>query len=120
MILTSPKKAKKFFEAKINFTTGPVELKQMIDSNENINIVDVRLSEDFVKGHIPGAINLPKQKWSTHTGLKNDRVNIIYCYSEVCHLAAAAAKEFAERGFAVMELEGGFEEWQHYNMPIET
>lgn len=120
MILTSPKKAKKFFEAKIDFTTGPVELKQMIDSNENINIVDVRSSEDFVKGHISGAINLPKQRWNTNTGLKNDRVNIIYCYSEVCHLAAAAAKEFAERGFAVMELEGGFQEWQHYNMPIET
>ena len=119
MILTSPKKAKKFFEAKMDFTTGPMELKQMIDSNENINIVDVRLSEDFVKGHIPGAINLPKQKWSTQAGLKNDRVNVVYCYSEVCHLAAAA-KEFAERGFAVMELEGGFEEWQHYNMPIDT
>ena len=120
MILTSPKKAKKFFEAKMNFTTGPVELKQMIDSNENINIVDVRSSEDFVKGHIPGAINLPKQSWSTHNGLKYNGVNIIYCYSEVCHLAAAAAKEFAERGFSVMELEGGFEGWQHYNMPIET
>ena len=120
MILASPKKAKKFFEAKMNFTTGPAELKKMIDSNENINIIDVRSSEDFAKGHIPGAIHLPKQRWSTHTGIKSDRVNVIYCYSEVCHLAAAAAKEFAERGFTVMELEGGFEEWQHYNMPIET
>jgi len=24
------------------------------------------------------------------------------------------------RLFAVMELEGGLEEWQHYNMPIDT
>ena len=120
MILTSPKKAKKFFEAKMNFTTGPAELKQMIDAKENINIVDVRLSEDVDAGHIPGAINLPKQKWSSHTGLKYDRVNIIYCYSEVCHLAAEAAKEFADRGFAVMELEGGFEAWQHYNMTIDV
>ena len=120
MILTSPEKAKEFFDAKINFTTGPVELKQIMDSNENINIVDVRAPEDFAIGHIPGAINLPKQDWSTHAGLKNDRVNIVYCYSEVCHLAAAAAREFAEHGFAVMELEGGFEEWQRYNMPIGT
>ena len=32
----------------------------------------------------------------------------------------ALAKEFAEHGFAVMELEGGFEQWQHYDMPVET
>lgn len=120
MILTSPKKAKKFFEAKMNFTTGPVELKQMIDGNENINIVDVRASEDFGKGHIPGAINLPKQRWSTHTGLKNDRINIVYCYSQVCHLAANAALEFAENGYSVMELEGGFQEWENYNLPVES
>ena len=120
MILMNLKKAKKFFEAKISFTTGPFELKQMMDSNGNISIIDVRASEDFAKGHIPGAINLPKQNWSDHSGLRYDMVNIIYCYSEVCHLAAAAANEFVDHGFAVMELEGGFEEWQHYNMPIET
>jgi len=120
MILTSPKKAKKFFEAKMDFTTGPVELNQMIKDNEDINIIDVRAPEDFTQGHIPGAINLPKQKWNTLTGLRSDKTNIVYCYSEVCHLAAAAAKKFAEHNFAVMELEGGFEEWKHYNMPIET
>lgn len=104
----------------MNFTTGPFELKAMMDDNENINIIDVRAFEDFTKGHIPGAINLPKPSWGNHSGLRYDMVNIIYCYSEVCHLAAAAAKEFASRGFAVMELEGGFEEWQHFNMPVET
>jgi rhodanese-related sulfurtransferase len=120
MVLTSPQKAKEFFEAKMDFTTGPVELNQMIEDNENINIVDVRANEDFAQGHIPGAINLPKERWGTLTGLKSDETNIVYCYSEVCHLAAAAAKEFAECGYPVMELEGGFEAWQHYNMPIES
>jgi rhodanese-related sulfurtransferase len=120
MMLTSPQKAKEFFEAKMNFTTGPVELNQIIRNGEDINIVDVRAAEDYAQGHIPGAINLPKEKWSTHVGLRTDKVNIIYCYSEVCHLAAAGAKEFAEHGFSVMELEGGFEQWQHHDMPIET
>jgi len=104
----------------MNFTTGPVELNQMVKDNEDINIIDVRAPEDFAQGHIPGAINLPKQRWGTHTGLRTDKINVIYCYSEVCHLAAAAAKEFAEHDFPVMELEGGFQEWKHYNMPTET
>lgn len=120
MLVTSPKKARKFFEAKMEFTTGPMELNQLIGSNEEINIVDVRSPEDFVKGHIPCAINLPKEKWGSRSGLKTDKVNVIYCHSEVCHLAAAAAKEFAEHGFPVMELEGGFEQWQQSELPVET
>ena len=86
---------------------------------DDINIIDVRATEDFAQGHIPGAINVPKERWNTPVGLRTDTTNIIYCYSEVCHLAAAAAKEFAEQGFPVMELEGGFEEWKHYDMPIQ-
>ncbi len=120
MILTSPKKARKFFEAKMEFTTGPVELNSMIQQEEDINIIDVRAAEDFSKGHIPGAINLPKEDWDSHSGLSKERVNIVYCYSEVCHLAAAAARDFAEHGYPVMELEGGFEEWNRNNMTIDS
>ena len=120
MILTSPKKARKFFEAKMEFTTGPIELNSMIQQEEDINIIDVRAAEDFAKGHIPDSINLPKEDWDSHSGLSKERVNIVYCYSEVCHLAAAAARDFAEHGYPVMELEGGFEEWNRNNLPIES
>ncbi|MHC4624286.1 MAG: rhodanese-like domain-containing protein [Planctomycetota bacterium] len=120
MTLVSTRKAKKYFEAKLNFTTGPVELNDMMNRNENIKVVDVRKTTDYAKGHIPGAINLPEDMWHTFCGLSRDRVNILYCYSEVCHLAASAARYFAEHDFPVMELEGGFDEWQHHNLPIET
>jgi len=46
-----------------------------------------------------------------------EKTNIVYCYSQVCHLAAAAARYFAEHDYPVMELEGGFEEWQRHNLP---
>ncbi|MHC4619818.1 MAG: rhodanese-like domain-containing protein [Planctomycetota bacterium] len=120
MTIVSAKKARKYFEAKLNFTTGPAELNDMIRRKENINIVDVRKTKDYASGHIPGAVNLPEDKWYTFGGLSRKRVNIVYCYSEVCHLAAAAAKYFADNDFPVMELEGGFEEWKRYNLPIET
>ena len=113
------RKAAKFFGAKMDFTTGPVELDEMIKQGEDINIIDVRASEDYVEGHIPGAVNLPKGQWHSFSGLSRDKTNIIYCYSEVCHLAAAASKEFAENEFPVMELEGGFEQWEHYNFAVE-
>ena len=120
MTFVSTKRALEFFEAKMEFTTGPVELKGMIERGEDINIIDVRLPEDYSKGHIPGAISLPKDKWDTFSGLSRDKTNIVYCYSQVCHLAAAAARCFAEHDYPVMELEGGYEQWQKYNFPSES
>lgn len=120
MTLVSSDKAVKYFEDKLEFTTGPVELSHMIENHENITIIDVRSSDDFATGHIPGAMILPKKYWDSLWGLEKDKVNIVYCYSEVCHLGAAAAKYFAEAGFSVMELEGGFDAWQKHNLPIET
>ncbi len=117
--ITSPKKAKKFFDAKMNFTTGPAELHEKMKNGKNINIIDVRHKEDFSAGHIPGSVNLTKGQWNTHQGLSKDRLNIIYCYSKVCHLAASAAREFAGDGYPVMELEGGFDQWRKYHLPIE-
>ncbi|MFQ6036028.1 MAG: rhodanese-like domain-containing protein [Sedimentisphaerales bacterium] len=119
MTVISAQKAVEFFEAKLNFTTGPVELNELLKSDENINIIDVRKSEDYEKGHIPGAISLPEEQWTTFSGLSKDRVNVVYCYSHVCLLAARAAKYFAEHDFPVMELQGGFEAWQQHNLPVE-
>ena len=118
MTLVDTRRATEYFEAKLNFTTGPFELDEMIRSGENINVIDVRGAEDFACGRIPGAVSLPKDKWTTFSGLSKDRVNIIYCYSEVCHLAANAAKYFSEHDFHVMELEGGFEEWQRHGLSV--
>ena len=112
-------KAKEYFETKLAFTTGPVELERMMREGGNVNIVDVRAAEDYAEGHIPGAMNLPKDRWSTLEGLRKDKINVVYCYSQVCHLAAAAAFEFASRGYPVMELEGGFRTWKEHEMDIE-
>jgi rhodanese-related sulfurtransferase len=115
-----PATAKAYFEQKLAFTTGPVELDRWIKTGEdNLVVVDVRATEDFVKGHIPGAINVPKEKWSRPQGLAKDKTNVVYCYIQQCHLAANACVQFAAAGYPVMELEGGFETWKDYQLDIE-
>ena len=116
---SKPEDAKAYFEAKMAFSTGPVELKRMLDEKKPINVVDVRLTEDYKKGHIPGAINLPPDQWKNLDSLKKDKNNILYCYSHVCHLAARAAVVFAGQGYPVMEMDGGFKSWVEHNLPIE-
>lgn len=113
-----PALAKKFFENKMAFTTGPVELERALKSG-GINVIDVRAAEDFAKGHIPGARNLPKGRWDQMEALNRNKLNVVYCYSQVCHLAAAASVQFAGAGYSVMELEGGFEGWKDHELEVE-
>ncbi len=111
-------KAKEFFEGEMAFTTGPGELERMI-KNKEVNIVDVRAAEDYAEGHIPGAVNLPKDQWAGLKGLRKDKVNVLYCYSQVCHLAATAAVQFAGQGYPVMELDGGWRWWKDDGFDVE-
>ena len=116
----SPERAKAYFEDKLAFTTGPVELERWIKSGENnLVIVDVREAEDYTKGHIPGAINIPREEWGNPQGLSRDKTNVVYCYSQQCHLAANACVQFADKGYPVMELEGGFAVWKEHELEIE-
>jgi len=118
--LTDPKTAQAYFEAKMAFTTGPVELNRLLEQGDNITVIDVRMPEAYSKGHIPGAVNLPQASWADLTGLDKERLNIIYCYSHVCHLAARAAAEFAAQGFSVMEMEGGFKAWEGHQLKVDS
>ena len=119
MLDFDPRQARDFFAQKLAFVTGPYELAGQMRRNEPITIVDVRLPSDYQAGHITGAINLPQGKWHTLAGLTKDRTTILYCYSQTCKLAAAAAVELASAGFPVMEMEGGFEAWVKNQLPVE-
>ena len=110
MKLNDPQKAREFFQAKLDFTTGPVGLSRM----ENVNIVDVRSKEAFAKGRVPGSVNLPFEQWETAAILFKDKVNA------QCHLAAKACVHFANLGYSVMELEGGWPAWETHGMEVES
>jgi rhodanese-related sulfurtransferase len=118
--MNEPEKARAFFEEKLAFTTGPVELARAVKQRANIVVVDVREAQDYRKGHVPGAVNLPRDQWRTRAGLRKDALNVLYCYSHVCHLAATAAADFAADGYSVMEMDGGFEAWKENDLEIES
>ena len=114
-----PAKAHEYFANKLAFTLGPIELNHMIEDHDDMVVIDVRRAEDYKKGHIPGAINLPEDQWQQPRGLKKDSLNIFYCYTQTCHLAAHAAERFSSEGYQVKEMEGGFEAWKENGLKIE-
>ena len=111
-------KAREHFAAKQAFTTGPHELLGQIDRKEDVVIVDVRFPTDYRKAHVPGAVNLPKGKWQTAAGLSKDKLNVLYCYNQTCHMAAEAALELLALGYRVAEMEGGFATWEANGYPV--
>ena len=119
MSLIEKRKAVNYFQSKLAFTLGPAELDHMIHDREDVTIVDVRAEEDYRKGHIPGAISLPKNRWDSISGLTPTRRHIMYCYSQQCHLATEACLTFATKGFRVMELEGGMDAWKQFGFQVE-
>lgn len=120
MKMNDPKEALEYFQKKIQFSLGPVDLNYYMEKQSALSIIDVRDPEDFIKGHIPGAVNLPEERWNKPEGLHKDVVNVIYCYSATCHLAARAAVEFAKQGYPVMEMDGGFDEWKEHDFKVKT
>lgn len=119
MYAPTPEQARDFFAQKLAFVTGPFELDALVRRGEPVTIVDVRLPSDHAAGHVPGAINLPKGKWHTLAGVRRDRPAVLYCYSQTCKLAAAAAMELAAHGINVLEMEGGYPAWVEAGLPIE-
>ncbi len=117
--LPDPKKALAYFEDKVAFTTGPIEVDYLWkETRGGFNIIDVRAAKDFHDCHVPGAVCLPEDQWESCKGLSKDKLNVVYCYSHVCHLAAKAAVVFAKAGYPVMEMDGGFEEWMDNNLGV--
>lgn len=118
----SPEQALGYFQNKLAFTTGPKEVEHMIDDEDPITIIDVRKPKDFAKGHVPHALSIPKEQWTSPAALEQldrTKVNVVYCYSAVCHLAANFCAELASRGYRVMEMEGGMEAWKQNELDVE-
>lgn len=108
------------FRHKVAFTTGTHEVLGLIERDRDVVIVDVRMPADWRKGHIPGAVNLPNGQWDRPKGLAKDKLNVLYCYSQTCHLAAQAAVRLLAQGYPVMEMEGGFATWEAAGYPLES
>lgn len=113
-------KAQEHFAARLAYTTGVHELEYIVNANTpGAVVVDVRFPTDFAKGHVPGAINLPKGKWQNVRGLNKDVTHYVLCYDQTCHLAAEAAYVLAQQGYKVVEVEGGFDRWVAKGFRVE-
>lgn len=68
-------------------------------------LLDVRSPEDFHKGHVPGAVNLPHGRLTEHNLAKyaSETLFVVYCAGPHCNGADKAAVRLARLGRPVKE-----------------
>jgi len=85
-----------------------------------VTILDVRPSEEYEAGHIPGAVNVPLDEIERHLAtLPRDPDVIAYCRGEYCVLAFEAVATLRKHGFSARRLEEGYPEWRAAGLPVE-
>jgi len=93
-----------------------------IIATDSVLIIDVRTPDNFIDGHIPGAINLDwtnqerfNEKIKT---LAKDQTVLLYCNSG--HRSTLATQYLKEQGFEKLyNLETGIEGWKAENYEVE-
>jgi len=94
-------------------TISPEEFREMMNSNSDLIIVDTRIKEDFQKGYIKGAINLPYTNFKNmEKSLKENRDKEIILYSEDGDRSKKICDFLSNLGFSnIMNLNTGINGW---------
>ena len=85
-----------------------------------VTVLDVRPEDEFVAGHLPGAINIPLRKLEEQLAeLPRDHEIIAYCRGPYCVLSFEAVSTLRGRGFKARRFEEGYPEWRAAGLAIE-
>lgn len=87
------------------------ELKSKLNNGDNINIIDIRDNFSFGMGHIPGALNIPKNMlvMNHKKYLSLDKTYYIYCQSG--NSSNRVVDDLNYFGYNTINIDGGY---NHY------
>lgn len=96
------------------------ELQRRLTAGEII-AVDVRPTEEYTAGHIPGALSIPLDQLADRLADLPDDVDVVaYCRGAYCVLAHDAVRLLHARGRRAARLADGMLEWRLANLPVDT
>jgi rhodanese-related sulfurtransferase len=112
----SPEEAHEHFSGRLAFETDCADVARDLRLGTTpYTVVDVRSSEHYAAGHVPGAVNAPG-------GLGADLPDgllVVYCWGPGCNGADIAAARLSGQGRQVKTMLGGFEYWVREGQPVE-
>ena len=99
-------------EAYMNITAE--EAKELMDTQENYIILDVRRQDEYDEKHIPGAILIPNEviRERAEAELKDkDQLILVYCRSG--NRSKQASEVLKELGYTYIREFGGINDWPY-------
>jgi rhodanese-related sulfurtransferase len=101
----------------------PVDRKDLLKRVKDgaVTVLDVRPKEEYLAGHIPGAISVPLGKLAELLSkLPADQEIVAYCRGPYCVLAVQAVEMLRKKGFNATRLEEGVQDWMAMGLSISV
>jgi rhodanese-related sulfurtransferase len=100
-----------------------VEAKELIETREGLQLVDVRTRQEYSGGALPGSALVTYNSWSPKSFLKDmqgfDRKRPVLLVCAVGGRSWAAASLLTRNGFTeIYNLNGGLQAWQQQRVPL--
>lgn len=88
------------------------EAVNIMQTEENYVILDVRTAQEFASGHIPGAVLLPNETIGTEDiPLLPDKHQLVLVYCRSGNRSKQAAEKLAQLGYTNIVEFGGINSW---------
>jgi rhodanese-related sulfurtransferase len=94
---------------------------QKLARRRSVTVLDVRPTEEYEGGHIPGAVSIPLDELAHRLAeLPDDGQVVAYCRGAYCVLAHDAVALLRRRGRRAQRLADGMLEWRLAGLPVAT
>lgn len=101
----------------------PVSREELLQRTRDglVTVLDVRPSDEFAIGHVPGAVNIPLGELEARLAELDPVHEIVaYCRGPWCVLSFEAVAALRAHGFTIRRLEDGLPEWRAAGLPVEA
>jgi len=109
-----------YFLAKDDFE--PIAATELLDRARKglVTVLDVRPPEEFVSGHVPGALNIPVEQLTRRLReLPKGKEVVAYCRGPFCLMSFEAVQLLRKKGLKARRLRDGMPEWRMAGLPVE-
>ena len=102
------------------FPLDPAKAKELLTGNESkYLVIDLRSAEDYAKGHVKGAVNIPLGQLPQNLDkLPMDKTLMLYCYTgQTSSMAMVPLKYY---GYKVVSISRGFPSVEKAGFAVDT
>jgi len=114
--------ARDYFAARLAAETDPSDVYAAQKVGESFVLVDVRGHDAWAQGRVTGAVHMSYREIAERAPIEipTHLPVVVYCWSPGCNAGQKGALAFADLGYDVREMIGGYEYWVREGQPFEN